>query len=226
MKDPAITLSATQGSNLQDAYDYAEVAARGERQRRTGTAEGWNAIFYKGKQLEASSLREALVKARSYAEKAGMVVEASCARDRSNAACRASGERLMADVVAFAKAGGVDATTGVPFYRPCVACGRAQDTFHAECWACREKATEAALRMRSAVGAAILRLVAEHGAQGVLVAMAKAFALLDPAWKGDDGPAVGIEAITGYAPWTEDDWRSAARALLGEERDVERQNAA
>jgi len=166
MKDPAITLSATQGSNLQDAYDYAEVAARGERQRRTGTAEGWNAIFYKGKQLEASSLREALVKARSYAEKAGMVVEASCARDRSNAACRASGERLMADVVAFAKAGGVDATTGVPFYRPCVACGRAQDTFHAECWACREKATEAALRMRSAVGAAILRLVAEHGAHG------------------------------------------------------------
>lgn len=57
----------------------------------------------------------------------------------------------------------------------------------------------------------ILRIIRRHGAIATIEALAAVLRDLGPAWRGDDGPATGIEAVTGYAPHAADDWRGAAR---------------
>lgn len=59
---------------------------------------------------------------------------------------------------------------------------------------------------------AMLEMIAKHGAHGAILALADALKELGPAWQGEDGPAVGIEVVTGYAPWMPDDWRSSIQA--------------
>lgn len=54
-------------------------------------------------------------------------------------------------------------------------------------------------------------LIRKHGAVVAIEALSEALADLGPEWQGDSGPAVGIQVVTGYAPFRADDWRGDVR---------------
>jgi hypothetical protein len=59
--------------------------------------------------------------------------------------------------------------------------------------------------------AAVIRLIRKAGAEGVIRALSLALKDLGPEWTTGDNAAEGIEAVLGYSPFREDDWRGAAR---------------
>ena len=56
---------------------------------------------------------------------------------------------------------------------------------------------------------AMQKMISLYGAHATILALADALRELGPEWQGDGGPATGVEAVTGYAPWNEADWRTS-----------------
>ena len=95
------------------------------------------------------------------------------------------------------------------FFR-CQDCGR--DTRNVQIHECEESDVRRRERRRPrSAKEDMIVMIRRHGANGSILALAKALADLGSEWRGDKGAAVGVECVTGYAPYRADDWRSAAR---------------
>lgn len=55
------------------------------------------------------------------------------------------------------------------------------------------------------------RMIEAYGANAAIRALARALERLGPEWRGENGAAIGVEAVTGYSPCRADDWQKAAR---------------
>jgi hypothetical protein len=57
----------------------------------------------------------------------------------------------------------------------------------------------------------VMLAIRKYGANGTILALAEALRDLGAEWQGEKGAAQAVEAITGFSPHVQDDWRWAAR---------------